>query len=85
MIPAGSRYLVVVADDFGRSSSTNRAVVEAHEQGIVTAASIMTRGKGFEEAVLIARKRSALSVGLQHYPVRRQVGAAGCRDPRSCR
>ena len=64
MIPAGSRYLVVVADDFGRSSSTNRAVVEAHEQGIVTAASIMTRGKGFEEAVLIARKRSALSVGL---------------------
>jgi hopanoid biosynthesis associated protein HpnK len=56
--------LVVVADDFGRSSSVNRAVADAHDSGVVTAASIMTRGKGFEEAVLLARKRSALSVGL---------------------
>jgi hopanoid biosynthesis associated protein HpnK len=56
--------LVVVSDDFGRSSSVNRAVAEAHDRGIVTAASIMTRGKGFEEAVLLARRRSALSVGL---------------------
>lgn len=64
MDPAGGEYLVVTADDFGRSSAVNRAVAEAHEQGILTAASIMTGGKAFTEAVLIARRNADLSVGL---------------------
>lgn len=55
--------LVVVADDFGRSPSINRAVAEGREKGILTAASIMAGGPAFEDAVYIARK-TALSVGL---------------------
>jgi hopanoid biosynthesis associated protein HpnK len=58
------KYVVIVADDFGRSSSVNDAVVEAHERGILTAASIMAGGEAFEEAARIARSRSRLSVGL---------------------
>jgi len=57
-------YAVIAADDFGRSPSVNRAIAEAHDRGIVTAASIMVKGKAFEEAVRIARSRSRLSVGL---------------------
>jgi hopanoid biosynthesis associated protein HpnK len=58
------RRLVVVADDFGISSTVNRAVAEACEKGIVTSASIMAGGEAFEEAADIARKMKALSVGL---------------------
>lgn len=58
------RYLVTVADDLGKSSSVNHAITEAHDKGIVTAASLMAGGEAFEEAVEIALKRSQLSVGL---------------------
>jgi hopanoid biosynthesis associated protein HpnK len=58
------RYLVVAADDFGRSSPVNMAVAEAHDRGIVTASSFMAGGEAFEEAVQIALKRSRLSAGL---------------------
>ncbi len=60
----GGRYLVVVADDFGRSSSINRAVAGAHEQGVLTSASMMAGGKAVLEAFLIARRLPNLSVGL---------------------
>ncbi len=57
-------YGLIVADDFGRSSSVNRAIAEAHDKGIVTAASMMVGGQAFEDAARIARSRSRLSVGL---------------------
>jgi hopanoid biosynthesis associated protein HpnK len=63
-MPDNPLILVVVADDFGRSSSVNEAVAEAHDKGIVTSVSIMPGGKGFEEAVLIARRSDRLSTGL---------------------
>ena len=64
--PSGEgRYLVVVADDFGRASSINRAVTLACDRGIVTAASIMAGGRAFDEAANWAAAYSAkLSVGL---------------------
>ncbi|HXX82326.1 MAG TPA: ChbG/HpnK family deacetylase [Thermodesulfovibrionales bacterium] len=62
--PPGKKYLVVVADDLGRSSGINRAVAEAHDKGIVTCASIMVGGEAFQEAVQIALDRSGLAVGL---------------------
>ncbi len=60
---SSGKCVVVVADDFGKSSSVNSAVAEAHEKGIVTAASIMAGEEAFEEAARIARS-SRLSVGL---------------------
>jgi len=59
-----NKYAVIVADDFGSSSSANQAVAEAHDRGILTAASLMAGGAAFDEAVEIARKRRGLSVGL---------------------
>jgi len=58
------KYAVIVADDFGSSTSVNLAVAEAHDRGILTAASLMAGGAAFEEAVEIARKRRGLSIGL---------------------
>jgi predicted glycoside hydrolase/deacetylase ChbG (UPF0249 family) len=40
------QYLIVAADDFGRSSSVNMAVAVAHDRGIVTASSTMAGGEG---------------------------------------
>ncbi|MEW5744976.1 MAG: ChbG/HpnK family deacetylase [Nitrospirota bacterium] len=62
--PVARKYLVVVADDLGRSSPVNRAIAAAHDRGIVTAASIMAGGAAFEEAVDLVRNRETLSVGL---------------------
>ncbi len=59
-----SRILIVNADDFGRSRGINRGVVRAHEQGIVTSASLMVGYPGSAEAAEYARGREGLSLGL---------------------
>jgi chitin disaccharide deacetylase len=58
------RRLIVNADDFGLSSSVNRAVIQAHREGILTSASLMVNGEGFEEAVALAKENPKLGVGL---------------------
>jgi hopanoid biosynthesis associated protein HpnK len=63
-IRSRSRFLVLVADDLGRSSLVNRAVARAFDRGSLTAASLMAGGDAFDEAVTLARMRPGLSVGL---------------------
>lgn len=58
------RRLVVNADDFGRSDSINQAVIQAHQRGILTTASLMVNEPGFDEAVRLARQHPSLGVGL---------------------
>jgi len=58
------KYLIINADDFGQSASINRGIIEAHEHGIVTSTSLMTRWPGAEDAALYARDHPKLSVGL---------------------
>jgi chitin disaccharide deacetylase len=58
------RYLIVNADDFGLSRSVNRGVIEAHEQGIVTSASLMVDRPAALEAAVYARERGKLDLGL---------------------
>lgn len=58
------RRLIVNADDFGASTSINRAVIEAHQRGILTTASLMVNGGACEEAVQLARENPKLGVGL---------------------
>jgi predicted glycoside hydrolase/deacetylase ChbG (UPF0249 family) len=58
------RVLVVNADDFGRSGGINHGVIHAHDHGIVTSASLMVRWSAAAAAVLAARERPSLSVGL---------------------
>ena len=57
------RVLIVNADDFGRSAGVNRGVIQAHEEGIVTSATLMVRWPAAGEAADYARSHS-LSVGL---------------------
>lgn len=63
-VPEPTSRLIVTADDFGRSSSVNRAVAIAHQQGILTCASLMVTGEAFDEAICIARNNPRLGVGL---------------------
>lgn len=58
------RRAIIVADDFGRSSSINRAVIEAHRKGVLSCASLMVGGAAWEEAAELARENPELGVGL---------------------
>lgn len=58
------RSLIVNADDFGQGPGVNRGIIAAHEQGIVTSASLMTTGARVREAVDYALSHPALGVGL---------------------
>jgi predicted glycoside hydrolase/deacetylase ChbG (UPF0249 family) len=58
------RYLIVNADDFGQSHGVNRGIIEAHEHGIATSASLMVRWPAAREAARYAVGHSRLSLGL---------------------
>lgn len=62
--PETVRRLIVNADDFGRSSSINQAVISAHRGGILTSASLMMNEPACAEAVALARENARLGVGL---------------------
>jgi hopanoid biosynthesis associated protein HpnK len=55
--------LIINADDFGLTSGVNRAIVELHEAGVLTSATLMARGAAAEEAIEIARSTPSLGVG----------------------
>lgn len=56
--------VIITADDFGRSPEINAAVLEAHQSGILTSASLMVAGAAASEAVEMARANLTLAVGL---------------------
>lgn len=57
------RQLIVNADDFGLTSGVNRAIVEAHREGVVSSATLMANSAAFDEAVEAARALPTMSVG----------------------
>jgi len=58
------RRVIVNGDDFGLHSQINRAIREAHCQGVLTSASILAGGPAFAEAAAIAREHPDLEVGV---------------------
>src|SRR5579862_986516 len=62
--PDTARRLIVNADDFGRSSSINEAIIRAHREGILTTASLMVNEPACSEAVVLAKQNPRLGVGL---------------------
>lgn len=58
------RYLVVTGDDLGLSPGVNRGIVEAHERGILTSASLIVDLWWSESAAAMARETPGLSIGL---------------------
>ncbi len=57
------RRLLINADDFGLTSGVNRAILEAHQHGVVTSATLMAGGRAFAEAVQLAQQTPKLNVG----------------------
>jgi hopanoid biosynthesis associated protein HpnK len=55
--------LIVNADDFGLTSGVNRAIIELHQAGVVTSASLMARASATEEAIELAVRTPTLGVG----------------------
>jgi predicted glycoside hydrolase/deacetylase ChbG (UPF0249 family) len=58
------RKLVVNADDFGASTGTNKGILAAHAQGIVTSTSLMVRGPAAAEAADCIHHHPSLGIGL---------------------
>lgn len=58
------KKIILSADDFGRSSGINEAVIRAHREGVLTSASLMVAGDAVEEAVTLAQQTPTLAVGL---------------------
>lgn len=57
------RRLIINADDFGLTSGVNRAVLEAHKNGVLTSTTLMARGGKFSEAAQMVTQAPQLSVG----------------------
>ncbi len=58
------RSLIVNADDLGLSEGVNRGIIEAHEHGIVTSASLMVLKPAAASAAAYGRSHPRLSLGL---------------------
>jgi len=56
--------VILNADDFGRSQPINQAILRAHQEGVLTSASLMVGGEAFEAAIALARQTPTLAVGL---------------------
>ncbi|MCU1497011.1 MAG: YdjC family protein [Acidimicrobiales bacterium] len=70
------RLLVVVADDFGLSAGTSRAIIEAHRSGIVTATSVLANAPATRVSLPWLAEAPTLEVGLH--------GALVGEDPPIC-
>ena len=58
------KKLIVNADDFGQSEGINKGIIQAHEHGIVTSASLMVRYPAAIEAADYSKNNPALGIGL---------------------
>ncbi len=58
------KQVIINADDFGRTTAINSAVIQAHRQGVLTSTSLMVTGDACQEAVELARATPTLAVGL---------------------
>jgi chitin disaccharide deacetylase len=82
------RRLIINADDFGLTKGVNRAIVEAHERGIVTSTTLMANGSAFDDAVSLAQSRPRLGVGchivlVDGVPLVQETGTHSLLDPSS--
>jgi predicted glycoside hydrolase/deacetylase ChbG (UPF0249 family) len=59
-----TKLLIVNADDFGLNSGANRAIIECHQNGIVTSTTLMVNCPGTKEAAELAKENPELGVGL---------------------
>lgn len=56
--------LIINADDFGYCTSVNKAIIDAHKNGVVTSCTIMVGMPGFEEGVELLKENPTLDCGV---------------------
>lgn len=56
--------LIINGDDFGYSDAVNRAIIQAHTEGVLTSCSLMVNEAAADQAVALARQYPSLAVGL---------------------
>jgi hopanoid biosynthesis associated protein HpnK len=56
--------LIINGDDFGYSEAVNRAIMQAHREGVLTSASLMVNERAADDAVRRAKEHPSLAVGL---------------------
>lgn len=71
--------IIINGDDFGDTSEVNRAIQMAHQQGILTSASLMVNGEACHQAVEISRQLPAMAVGM-HVVVTKGKAALPYKD-----
>ena len=57
------KRLIINADDFGMTTGVNRAVVHAHQNGVLTSTTLMATGAASDEAIRMAIEAKTLDVG----------------------
>ena len=63
MSDSSGKILIINADDFGVQASTNKAVLELFEKGLISSASLLTVAQDSQDAATIAAKKK-LPVGV---------------------
>lgn len=58
------KYVIVNGDDLGASPGVNRGIVQAHQRGLLTSASLIVNLAASQQAAQLTRELPALSVGL---------------------
>src|SRR5215471_18733179 len=56
--------LIINGDDFGYSEAVNRAIIQAHREGVLTSCSLMVNENAVDSAVELAKSNPSLAVGL---------------------
>jgi len=79
------KFLIINADDFGYGGGVTRAIVELHDQGVVTSTSLMVNTPSTAEAVAMAAARPGLSLGLHVNFTNEAQRLVEFDDPEVCR
>lgn len=58
------KKVIINADDFGLHELVNNAIEKAHQNGVLSSATLLACGEAFESAVSIAQKNVSLGVGV---------------------
>lgn len=58
------KKLIVNADDFGLTEGVNRAILDGHNNGIITSTTLMANGMAFDSAVAACLTAPSLGVGV---------------------
>ena len=77
--------LIVNADDFGLTPGVNRAILELHQAGVLTSATLMARAPATDEAVEIAKATPSLGIGCHVVLVDGEPSLSAAREvPQLC-